>query len=212
MGADNKARVAEHGAGEDAFRDALMADPEIGVALIDDSGVVRQANAAAAHLLCPPGAERLEGMTLTQALGADVAGELAPVVERARVSGAMLIVEGTWHGTRVRWVLHPAGDGAVLAVIRRAPYRLRREDLSSEVVPLHFGEWGALGSLSERERHVLGLIGQGMTAQQISRKLGRSVKTIDAHRRSIGKKLRVRNRVELARIAVQAGLSPLSPR
>lgn len=212
MGADNKARVAEHGAGEDAFRDALMADPEIGVVVIDDAGVVRQANGAAAHLLCPPGAERLEGMTLTQALGSEVAGELSPLVDRVRATGAMLIVEGMWHGTRVRWVLHHVADGAVLGVVRRAPHRLRPEDVSCELVPLHFGEWGPLSGLSERERHVLGLIGQGMTAQQISRKLGRSVKTIDAHRRSIGKKLRVRNRVELARIAVQAGLSPLTPR
>jgi DNA-binding NarL/FixJ family response regulator len=45
-----------------------------------------------------------------------------------------------------------------------------------------------------------------MTTAAIAKKLFRSRKTIEAHRLSMGAKLGVRNRVELARIALEAGL------
>ena len=61
-------------------------------------------------------------------------------------------------------------------------------------------------NLTEREREVLALIAQGHTTAQIAKILYRSAKTIEAHRMSLGLKLRARNRVDLARFAMQAGL------
>lgn len=56
---------------------------------------------------------------------------------------------------------------------------------------------------------VLALIGRGLSIPQIAEKLFRSQKTIETHRHSLGRKLGVSNRVELARIAIQEGLAPL---
>ena len=70
---------------------------------------------------------------------------------------------------------------------------------------------GDLQSLTKREREVLGLIGKGLSLAEIADKLYRSQKTIQTHRLSLGRKLGVSNRVELARIAIKAGLSPLEP-
>jgi len=67
----------------------------------------------------------------------------------------------------------------------------------------------ALDNLTNREREVLGLIGQGFSLAEIADKLYRSQKTIQTHRLSLGRKLGVNNRVELARIAIATGLSPL---
>jgi len=67
----------------------------------------------------------------------------------------------------------------------------------------------ALDNLTNREREVLGLIGQGLSLAEIADKLYRSQKTIQTHRLSLGRKLGVNNRVELARIAIATGLSPL---
>ncbi|NBC10716.1 MAG: PAS domain S-box protein [Planctomycetes bacterium] len=64
-------------------------------------------------------------------------------------------------------------------------------------------------SLTNREREVLGLIGQGYSLAEIADQLYRSQKTIQTHRLSLGRKLGVNNRVELARIAIAAGLAPL---
>jgi len=69
----------------------------------------------------------------------------------------------------------------------------------------------ALETLTNREREVLGLIGQGFSLAEIADQLYRSQKTIQTHRLSLGRKLGASNRVELARIAIQAGLAPLEP-
>lgn len=66
-----------------------------------------------------------------------------------------------------------------------------------------------LESLTNREREVLGLIGQGLSLAEIADRLYRSQKTIQTHRLSLGRKLGASNRVELARFAIQAGLAPL---
>ncbi|MFW6335765.1 MAG: LuxR C-terminal-related transcriptional regulator [Phycisphaeraceae bacterium] len=66
-----------------------------------------------------------------------------------------------------------------------------------------------IATLTKREREVLALVGEGYSLPSIAEKLYRSLKTIESHRLSLGRKLRVSNRVELARIAIQMGLSPL---
>jgi DNA-binding NarL/FixJ family response regulator len=48
-----------------------------------------------------------------------------------------------------------------------------------------------------------------MSTIDIAKHLGRSVKTIEWHRVSLGEKLGVVNRVELARIAIAAGMVSL---
>ena len=70
----------------------------------------------------------------------------------------------------------------------------------------------SLESLTKREREVLGLIGQGLSVTEIAQRLHRAEKTVETHRSSLGRKLGVANRVELARIAIQAGLAPLPGR
>lgn len=70
-------------------------------------------------------------------------------------------------------------------------------------------DWGPLEVLTDREREILGLIGLGLSAAQIAKRLGRSPKTIEWHRHQIGQKLHVKTRVELATMALRAGLTPL---
>jgi DNA-binding CsgD family transcriptional regulator/GAF domain-containing protein len=70
---------------------------------------------------------------------------------------------------------------------------------------------GTVRSLTPRQREVLALIGQGLSTAEIARRLYRTVKTVESHRLMLGKRLGARNRVELARIAIQAGLTDLGP-
>jgi len=63
-----------------------------------------------------------------------------------------------------------------------------------------------LADLTRREFQVLKLIGRGMTRKEIARVLGRSPKTVDAHRVSIQTKLGLNDRVQLARFAIREGL------
>lgn len=60
--------------------------------------------------------------------------------------------------------------------------------------------------LSARERHVLGDVARGYTNQQIADSLGLSVKTVESYRARLMKKLGLRERAELVRLALELGL------
>lgn len=61
----------------------------------------------------------------------------------------------------------------------------------------------ALRLLTDREREVLALIGEGLTNQKIADALGISVKTVDKHRANLMQKLGVANRAALIRFALE---------
>ena len=60
--------------------------------------------------------------------------------------------------------------------------------------------------LSGREREVLYLIADGMSAKEVASQLGISTKTVEAHRTSLMRKLGVRKATELVRYALRHGL------
>jgi two-component system, NarL family, nitrate/nitrite response regulator NarL len=66
-------------------------------------------------------------------------------------------------------------------------------------------------SLSEREREVISLVVNGMTNREIAKSLIITENTVKVHLRNILDKLDVRNRQQLAAVAVQRGLVSLNP-
>jgi DNA-binding NarL/FixJ family response regulator len=62
------------------------------------------------------------------------------------------------------------------------------------------------GRLSERESEVLALVARGAANREIARSMGLSVRTVEAHLRSIFAKLLVGSRTEAVVFAVKAGL------
>jgi two-component system, NarL family, nitrate/nitrite response regulator NarL len=74
------------------------------------------------------------------------------------------------------------------------PY-LEREDLGR-----------GIGQLSRREREVLCLLVDGRSSKEIARALCVSVRTVDAHRLHINRKLAVRSPAQLARYVADVGL------
>jgi len=64
-----------------------------------------------------------------------------------------------------------------------------------------------LGQLSPRELGVLRLIAKGMSRTDIAETIHRSPKTVDNHRAAIMAKLKIHDRVELARFALREGLA-----
>lgn len=65
---------------------------------------------------------------------------------------------------------------------------------------------GALESLSEREREVLVFLARGHTNQQIADHLALSVKTVESYRSRLMSKLGLKDRAEMTRFAIDAGL------
>lgn len=64
----------------------------------------------------------------------------------------------------------------------------------------------ALDSLTGREREVLAGIAQGHTNKEIAAGLGISHRTVETHRESLMRKLRIRTVAELTRFALETGL------
>ena len=58
-----------------------------------------------------------------------------------------------------------------------------------------------LSGLSDCEREVFRLVGMGLATREIAIKLDRSIKTVEAHRANLKKKLGLRNAPELNRVA-----------
>ncbi|MEU5875932.1 response regulator transcription factor [Spirillospora sp. NPDC047279] len=84
--------------------------------------------------------------------------------------------------------------GAVTALIRDYLQRAR----NGERVPDNI--------LTPREEEILKLIAEGHTAREIADTLTISVKTVDRHRANILAKLGLRDRIDLTRYAIRAGL------
>ena len=63
--------------------------------------------------------------------------------------------------------------------------------------------------LSVREREILQLVAEGLGNQQIAAKLCLSVKTVEAHKAHIMRKLNVKGRTELIKYAIRKGLIEL---
>ena len=61
-------------------------------------------------------------------------------------------------------------------------------------------------SLTEREQEILQLIWAGLKNKEIAERLKISVKTVEAHRANMMKKVRVSNAAQLLNAAIQEGL------
>lgn len=63
-----------------------------------------------------------------------------------------------------------------------------------------------IAGLTDRERQILVMVADGMTAVEIGKKLEISFKTVDAHRENIKRKTGVDSIAGLTRLAVRTGL------
>jgi DNA-binding NarL/FixJ family response regulator len=61
-------------------------------------------------------------------------------------------------------------------------------------------------SLTKREQEILELIWSGLKNREIGQQLSISVKTVEAHRANMMKKVRVSNTAQLLKAAIQDGL------
>lgn len=73
--------------------------------------------------------------------------------------------------------------------------------------PVTDGDNDRLGLLTPREQSVLAQIASGKTSKEIGAELGISVRTVEAHRDSISRKLKLRGAAALTRFALEHGLS-----
>jgi DNA-binding CsgD family transcriptional regulator len=201
-----------HGRGEGthgAFWEALVHDSGAHVMVIDTDGVIRYANSSLAACL---GVTAVVGRRLAELTDTEVATERLSLVRRVAESGKALTLDGRVKGVMLRCVMRRLSTGekpARVLVVASPLSPGAPPPTDTEYVQARVDDAGVLKALTEREVEILRLIAEGLSTSAIASRLGRSVKTVEWHRVSLGEKLGVSNRVELARIAIRAGLTSL---
>lgn len=130
-------------------------------------------------------------------MSARVADTGSPLVLRA-------IINGYWLTMMLRpFVSDEVGRPRVLITARMGHSPVAEGQATRDAKAT---DKGPLASLTPREFDVLRLVAMGLSTADVARHLFRSIKTIEGHRVSLGNKLGVGNRVELARIALRRGI------
>lgn len=200
----------------DPFESALFQDGSALAAVVDEAGIILRANARlddAAHGAPPV------GRSLAAVFPGGAGVEISSLVRRAieawaptRLAG---MLRGGWHLTTAR-PMHDGASGRARCLLVCQP-ALPEDALAiceavgapPAAVARHH-DLGPLAGLTHRELEILVLIGAGLTTAEVAAKMHRSTKTVEWHRRSLGAKLGVRNRVELALIVLRSGLCGMS--
>jgi DNA-binding NarL/FixJ family response regulator len=201
--------LSEGSSRQNAFWDALVHDSGAHVMVIDIDGLVHYSNSSMAACF---GTEVVVNKRLHDLIDVALADERLGLVRRVAQSGKSLTVDGRVKGVMLRCVMRlltPAESPRKVLIVARqlAPGVPPASD--TEHVVASVDDAGILKELTDREVEILRLIAEGLPTSAIAAKLGRSVKTVEWHRVSLGEKLGVSNRVELARIAIRAGLTGL---
>ena len=132
-------------------------------------------------------AERADALAVDQ----DLSGA-EDVARRFRKGGGRVVFLG--EGIR--------GDGSV-----RVPLGARVSALAGALLPgIRAPRDDLSGSLTPRERQILGLVARGLAGKQVARHLGISPKTVEQHKSHIYVKLGVPNQAAAVSVALAGGL------
>lgn len=180
------------------------------VVVTNSAGRILFANRAAQQFLNPKQGD-LVGRTWHDVLPTDVADERLAYARSVLETQQPVALIGMVKGTCRCAIFHPidSDDPAAetLIVICHPLAALdRRPDLDRsngpQVVIADSSDLGPLSVLTERDLEVLAHLGEGLDTARIAKRLHRSPRTFEWHRRSLAAKLGAANRVQLARIAI----------
>lgn len=195
-----------------AVWDLLSQDSGAGLLVCDTSGKIVYTNDRYIRFLNLASNASLAGKSLSDVYPEIAAKERLEIMRRAVRERRALVVESVWNGVAYQSICRPyallGGDPELtITVVRRQP-KPGMEDIPADVERVHIrsNNLGPLASLTMRELELLALIGEGLSSHDIAKKISRSIKTVEAHRASLGKKLGVASRVSLAKIAADSNL------
>ena len=97
-----------------------------------------------------------------------------------------------------------------LSILDRAIQRLRGMPRAPAQHPGFPVSVQDLSVLTPREREIVKLIAKGKSVRAIAAMLGRSVKTVEAHKFNLMRKLHIHNKAQLVAYAIQNGIVELS--
>jgi len=192
---------------------ALVEDAGVFIIVMDMLGVYRFANAATRSLMKDHVPDPV-GKSAHEIFGREFAAERMDYAHRVLESGAPLRIRGMIAGCLITSIYRPIRTqfGEMVLIVGR-PSCLEAQLLTmkfdGECIQARVNDLGKLADLTERELQLLYHIAMGRSSDEAACLMNRSTRTIEWHRASLGQKLECENRVELARLAIGAGLTAL---
>lgn len=180
--------------------EALRLRPEIVILDVESGGRDAFEAAVDLHHQCP-------GVKVVLMSGS-VHDQYVSQATRSHVAGyfskrdpPQVVVDGLRRIVRGEQVFSPRVMQRCVPLRGHATSNGHNGDLSLTAVPTR------LDTLTNREREVLRLIGQGLARAEIAHRLCRSPKTVDGHRERLMQKLDIHTTAELVRFAIREGLA-----
>ncbi len=153
-------------------------------------------------------AQDVIGRKISDTVTSEIGREREQLVLRAMSAGKPIMLHEVFLGAFMKTMIRPlrGADGRFSSALIVHHYGPQTDPLLGsspeyEVVVPRYHVLGRIEGLSRREREVLQLIGEGMTTAAIAKKLFRTTKTVEHHRASLGRKLGLKTRVEIANLA-----------
>jgi DNA-binding NarL/FixJ family response regulator len=152
--------------------------------------------------------------------GLDVARQLARRAPESNVlilsmhAGESYVLQALRNGAK-GYVLKESSAEELIAAIHHAAKGLRylSAALNQRAIESYSHQADGVADpyeqLTPREREVLHLVAEGSTNREIGRRLFISVRTVEAHRANLMRKLALRSRSDLIRYAMHRGILPL---
>lgn len=185
----------------------IIDDIECPALVADTDGNYVVANHAFCELLGAP-QNKVIGSRITDWFPPRVAEERRAMRMHVLRTGRAVHVTDLLRGRRFTGTVRPFEGGpyrdCVFALLQARPPR--PDEIDAGLYPLECFDLGPLATLTARELEILELIGRGLSQREIADRLGRTVKTVEAHRSSLGKKLKAKKNVHLVQIAIAAGM------
>lgn len=197
---------------------ALLNDPLTGISIARLSGELVYANDQAARIFLGDDSQAgsFVGRSMWEVFPKDWMRERVDVGAEVLRSRVPALLRTVWRGRQVLSWLTPLDtegeddQGRILAISRHSTEQVAGDEDAGGRYSFHESKLirlGELDALSPRELEVLALVGQGLSIKEIAELFGRSEKTVQNHRDSIGAKLGLGNRVHVAAAARRAGLT-----
>ncbi len=138
----------------------------------------------------------------TRVLVLSASGEYADVLDAVKAGASGYLVKSASLPELLEAIRRTADGDAVftpgLAGLLLGEYRRLADQPARDTAP----------QLTDRETEVLRLVAKGLTARQIASRLVLSHRTVENHVGNTLRKLQLHNRVELARYAIEQGITP----
>lgn len=192
---------------------ALVHDSPSVVMVMSPDGMIEYANPTACAFL-GLSESQVVGRSYASLFEENHAAERMSMISQVARTGTPVTIEGVVRGVTTRTVCRPVPASSTTRILLTSrvgpsvhPHAKHPEEMP--IVRSRADDYGQLATLTARELEILRHIGMGLSTAEIAKRLHRSVKTVEWHRVSLGNKLGVTNRVELARLAISAGLVDL---